>query len=454
MSPQSRSSRRPSTARCTAQLRPISPSPPRKVTCGTRTQPQVGQHLVGPGLRGPRAPGPSAGGTARPAGRARASWPWSGIGLGVSSPRLERGSDSRRRALMLPGLVDVALPERRRSSRRSAAPTQWVATPTTPTAPTASRAGSGRRRRCRARSPTGASATSRAEPATSAAASLTATMFGTSREQADSVVVGDLAAGADRDVVEHHRQVGGLGDGPEVGLDAGLGRAVVVRRDGQDAGHAAPRPPWSARSSGAVSLVPAPAMTGTVTASATARHRSSCSSSVSIGASPVVPATTRPSLPARPASGPGGGAVEVERAVVVERRDHRGEHRAEAARDRLMLSLPRSMPSVARRSSCSSNHTVWYESISGLVNQSCSPASTLVEGRRQPGPVAAEAVEGTASSSQTGCTASSISPQPLDDPLVVGGVAVVVGDLLAVDRAQLPVGAHPEQLLVDARKPR
>jgi hypothetical protein len=46
-----------------------------------------------------------------------------------------------------------------------------------------------------------------------------------------------------------------------------------------------------------VSLLPVPATTGTVTASATARNSSSFSSSVSTGPSPVVPATTRPSLP-------------------------------------------------------------------------------------------------------------------------------------------------------------
>src|SRR5256885_254919 len=47
----------------------------------------------------------------------------------------------------------------------------------------------------------------------------------------------------------------------------------------------------------AVSLLPDPAMTGTVTASATQRQRSAFSPSVRTGDSPVVPATTRPSLP-------------------------------------------------------------------------------------------------------------------------------------------------------------
>jgi hypothetical protein len=47
----------------------------------------------------------------------------------------------------------------------------------------------------------------------------------------------------------------------------------------------------------AVSLLPVPASTGTVTASLTARSRSQRSASVNVDASPVVAATTRPSLP-------------------------------------------------------------------------------------------------------------------------------------------------------------
>ena len=47
----------------------------------------------------------------------------------------------------------------------------------------------------------------------------------------------------------------------------------------------------------AVSFVPEPATIGIVTASATVSHRVSFSASVSVGDSPVVPASTRPSLP-------------------------------------------------------------------------------------------------------------------------------------------------------------
>src|SRR5205807_10555615 len=72
------------------------------------------------------------------------------------------------------------------------------------------------------------------------------------------------------------------------------------------------------------------------------------------------------------------GTVDVQAAVVVERRDHGGDDAAKSVchASSLLSSDARSLPSVLKRSSCNSNHTVWYESISGLVNQSWSPAST------------------------------------------------------------------------------
>ena len=48
-------------------------------------------------------------------------------------------------------------------------------------------------------------------------------------------LVADRHTGAAGDVVEDHRQVGGVGDEPEVGEDAGLRGLVVVRRDDHDA---------------------------------------------------------------------------------------------------------------------------------------------------------------------------------------------------------------------------
>ena len=90
-----------------------------------------------------------------------------------------------------------------------------------------------------------------AAPATSPVASLTPTMLGTSRGQRRREVGADPAARPDRDVVEDHRQVGGGGDGPEVGGEAGRRRPVVVRRDHQHAVRPRPpRPPWSASPSG------------------------------------------------------------------------------------------------------------------------------------------------------------------------------------------------------------
>jgi hypothetical protein len=49
-------------------------------------------------------------------------------------------------------------------------------------------------------------------------------------------VEGDLAAGAHRDVVDEDRERRRGGDGGEVGGDSALGRAVVVRRDGENPG--------------------------------------------------------------------------------------------------------------------------------------------------------------------------------------------------------------------------
>jgi hypothetical protein len=54
--------------------------------------------------------------------------------------------------------------------------------------------------------------------------------------EADQRVVVDLAAGADRDVVQENRQpTGGACNGLEMGSEAGLTRTAVVRRHGEDA---------------------------------------------------------------------------------------------------------------------------------------------------------------------------------------------------------------------------
>ncbi len=113
----------------------------------------------------------------------------------------------------------------------------------------------------------------------------------------------------------------------------------------------------------AVSLEPVPAMTGIVTASATARHRSSFSSSVSDGrlAGGAGDDQGVGALVLQP-PGHGGGGVEVEppsasNGVTIARGDL-----TEPTRHRSRPSCVRSMPSEDSRSSCSSNQTVWYES--------------------------------------------------------------------------------------------
>ena len=80
-----------------------------------------------------------------------------------------------------------------------------------------------------------------------------------------------------------------------------------------------------------MSLVPVPAITGTVTASATARHSSTL---LGVGQHRALAgrAGDHQAVAAVVGQPPGQGdrAVDVERAVVVERRHHGGHHRAES----------------------------------------------------------------------------------------------------------------------------
>ena len=107
---------------------------------------------------------------------------------------------------------------------------------------------------------------------------------------------------ARRDVVEHHRQVGGVGDRGEVPEQAGLRGPVVVRRDDEQAVHAEPlgrrgrsrssaRCRWCRRRRSRSARSP--------TASSTASRTACCSPSLIVGDSPVVPRTTRPSWACR-----------------------------------------------------------------------------------------------------------------------------------------------------------
>ena len=117
---------------------------------------------------------------------------------------------------------------------------------------------------------------------------------------------------------------------------------------------------WRVRcTESAVSLVPLPVMTGMVTAAATARQRSSFSASLNTGPSPVVPTTTRPSLPCslsqRASERP---CVEVEGTVVGEGRDHCRQHFAESRHGKPYLAAhdaTRSRPYAGNRAQSPSN---------------------------------------------------------------------------------------------------
>ena len=103
-----------------------------------------------------------------------------------------------------------------------------------------------------------------------------------------------------RDVVDDDRQVARRRDRLEVGDDAALRRLVVVRRDDEERRRRRARAPARVRcTEWAVEYVPVPATTvaASPTASIAARIRSRRSLSVSVGLSPVVPATTIPSEP-------------------------------------------------------------------------------------------------------------------------------------------------------------
>ncbi len=239
------------------------------------------------------------------------------------------GSSRRCRAQCL---GDVAARRTPRSSALVSGPVKCVEVPTTPTAPTAS---SGRVMRVVAGvvGEVGAADAPRTVAVRSPLASLTATIRSCSASRT-SVSVVDRHAGAVRDVVEHHRQAGGVGDRGEVPQQAGLRRLVVVRRDHEQAVRAGLLGARAASSIVCrVSLVPTPATTlaRSPTASTTARTRRLLLgvgggrrlAGGAVDHQPVV------ALLVDQVGGERGGAVEVERAVGGERRHHRGEQPAE-----------------------------------------------------------------------------------------------------------------------------
>ena len=185
------------------------------------------------------------------------------------------------------------------------------------------------------------------------------------------------------------------------------------------------------------------------------------SSSVSTGDSPVVPVTTRPSLPLSCRySRQRGDAVVVDRSVVVHRRDHRGEHRAppsgNAAHDAILR---------RRWARCRARCRAWRAGLravrttrSGSCRSSAwssSRARRLRRGRalRRAGVRNCRSVRGhRASPSQIGCTALSTLAETGDNLGVVVGVVVAVQlrRRLVVDRRQqLPVRAQAQQQRVE-----
>ena len=102
---------------------------------------------------------------------------------------------------------------------------------------------------------------------------------------------------------------------------------------------------------------------------------------------------------------------------------------------------------ASSRSSWNCIHTVWYESQAGDANHWRLPASSCVSASSkprlvagEPGNLGHEVVEDA--DRRRECTTA----QAADDPIVVRGVGVVVGDPAASD---LPVVAHLQQPFVE-----
>ena len=219
MIPQSRTMMRPSTS-MQAQLRPISPRPPRKTT---RTGFRLLSAALSQAAATVTAGGPTAarifcacvsssGGDAPIGSRhwpdAQARGPGrqalAGSGLGNSSVDSKSKESS---SSALPAMAAARSPAgRRRPSRRSWGPIQWAATLTTPTAPTASRGRVRRRRRCRPRSRR-APRDQVGRAGRVAGGVLHRRRCWRPPGQPEHGRRGDAPPAADRDVVEHDRQV-------------------------------------------------------------------------------------------------------------------------------------------------------------------------------------------------------------------------------------------------------
>ena len=105
---------------------------------------------------------------------------------------------------------------------------------------------------------------------------------------------------------------------------------------------------------------------------------------------------------------------------------------------------------MSRRSSCHCIQTVWYESMRGDVNHSCSPSSTRVRAGAQARAVRSEPGDRGAGVTRDGARAFVERTEPVDHRPVVRGVAVVVRSAAPLD---LPVGAELQELGVEHQEP-
>ena len=113
-------------------------------------------------------------------------------------------------------------------------------------------------------------------------------------------------------------------------------------------------------------------------------------------------------------------------------------------------SLARSRPSARSRSSCTCIQTVWYESMRGDVNHSCSPASTRSSAARSRRGYASNRSMSRAMRRSDGRGPLVERAQAVDHRPVVPHVGVVVGH---VARPHLPVVTHAEELDVQRQEP-
>ena len=253
----------------------------------------------------------------------------------------------------------------------------------------------------------------------------------------------DLAAGADGDVVEHHRQLGGLGDRAEVPQQPGLGGSVVVRGDDQ---HAVD----PGRLGGLEQLERLAGGVGADTGHHRDRHRLphhlEQARLLGVGDRRALPGgaghdQALVALLDQPARQPGGD-VEVELAVLVEGGDHRRQHRTESGHRRSPLGHSGRRVQATRPAG-----TLCPGSAPGDITQPPAPTRWTFAGERPPrGPGARQAYAARAA---TGGLAGAVDPQRGQEVLVeLEPDRVVAGDADAGEPLVL-TGADPPQRAVE-----